>query len=403
MLRGFWAVVDMAFRLFFRDKHGLFWGIAFPLMLMGLIGTVFGGGTNIVLTTSVVVDENDPLTRGIAAALHEVPALRIVEEDEETALAALRRGDRSLVVVLPTVSTETMSQWMAASGAPNRPGAAAWPTQTSDIVPGFSAVAGIDDEGTASPDSALSVRVYYDEMSYDVAQAGIAIINAIVDETNRRITGRPDVLTVETSGISAHNLTMFDFLLPGILAMVLMQSGLMGVTAVLTSYRERLLLKRVLATPFSPGVFLAGLVARFTITNLIQGAVIVLVGVLLFRAQVVGSYLNLFVLSVIGSVTFLAIGFAISTVSDTPDGANTLGSAVSFPMMFLSGTFWPRELIPDALQPLIGALPLTPLVEALRGVATQADSLAMHAPGLLYMGIWGVAALVIAIRRFRWE
>lgn len=367
MFRGFLAVVDMAFRLFFRDKHGLFWGVAFPLMLMGLIGSVFGGGTDLVLTTSVVT-QGDPLAQTLSQALHEVPALRVVEEDEETAMEALRRGDRSLVVVLPTVTAEAFA-----------PGA------------------------TGEESSAVPVRVYYDEMSYEVSQAGIAIVRAVVDEANRRITGRSDVLAVEASGISAHNLSMFDFLLPGILSMVLMQSGLMGVTSVLTSYREKLLLKRVLATPFSPGTFLAGLVARFTITNLMQGALIVLAGVLIFGAQVVGSYLNLFVLSVIGSVTFLTIGFAISTVSQTPDGANTLGSAVSFPMMFLSGTFWPRELVPEALQPLIGVLPLTPLVEAMRGVATQADSLAMHASGLLYMGLWAAAALGIAVWRFRWE
>lgn len=360
-MRGFLAVVEMAFRLFFRDKHGLFWGIAFPLMLMGLIGTIFGGGTNLVLTTSVVADANDPMAQAMAEALHEVEALRIVEEDEETALDALRRGNRSLVVVLPTVS-----DMMATDG----------------VVP---------------------VRVYYDESNYEIAQTGVAIVRSVVNEANKAVTGRQDVLTVVDSGISAHNLTMFDFLLPGVLAMVLMQNGLMGVTAVLTGYRERLLLKRVLATPFSPGVFLAGLVARFTITNLLQGAIIVLAGVLVFRAQVVGSYWNMFVLSAIGSMAFLAIGFAVSTVSQTPDGANTLGSAIVFPMMFLSGTFWPRELVPDGLQPLIDLLPLTPLVEALRGVSTQGHGLDLYWPGMLYLAGWGVVAMVVAIRRFRWE
>lgn len=361
VLRGFFAVVEMAFRLFFRDKHGLFWGIAFPLMLMGLIGAVFGGGTNLVLTTSVVADAGDPMAQGMAAALHQIEALRIVEEDEAAALDALRRGDRSLVVVLPTAADVTTA------GGP------------------------------------VPVRVYYDESNYEIAQTGVAIVRSVVDEANRMMTGRRDVLTVDASGISAHNLTMFDFLLPGVLAMVLMQNGLMGVTAVLTAYRERLLLKRVLATPFSPGVFLAGLVARFTITNLLQGAIIVLVGVLVFRAQVIGSYWNMFVLSVIGSVAFLAVGFAVSTVSQTPDGANTLGSAVVFPMMFLSGTFWPREMVPDALQPLIDLLPLTPLVEALRGVATQGHGLGAYWSGMAYLAGWGVVAMVFAIRRFRWE
>ena len=368
MLQGILTVAEMALRIFWRDKHALFWGIAFPLMLMGLIGTVFSNIDDLVLSTSVVVqDGGNPLADGMLAALREVRALEVIVEDEATALAALRRGDRSLVVILP--------------GDDAMLAAARWPRAPRPVP----------------------VRVYYDEARMQVAQAGLAIVNGIVQEFNKRLTGRDDVLVVKSSGVAAEQVSMFDFLLPGILAMGLMQSGLMGVSAVITGYRERLLLKRVLATPFPPAAFLAGLIARFTLTNMIQGLLIVLVGVLVFGARVVGSYVHLFALVFLGSVAFLTIGFAISTVSRTAEAANTLGSAVSFPMMFLSGTFWPRELIPQSLQPLIDVLPLTPLVEAMRGVATQGESLAAHATGLLYLGAWTLAAAVVAVWRFRWE
>lgn len=406
-MRGFFAVVDTAFRLFLRDRHGLFWGVAFPLMMMGLIGSVFGGGMNLMLTTSVVRQADDPLAEGMMRALQDVPTLRVIQEDEATAMDALRKGDRSMVVILPNVASSGDGARTDGVTTGTRGASRIGDTNgSSDAVPmgdpGASAVP-VSAGGATVPDEPLPVRVYYDDMNRDVAQAGIAIVNSIVDEFNRLLTERVDVLSVDVSGISAHQLSMFDFLLPGILAMVLMQTGLMGVTAVMTSYRERLLLKRVLATPFPPIAFLSGLVARFTVTNLLQGAIIVIVGVLVFGATVVGSYGNMLVLSLLGSVTFLAMGFAISTMSKTPDGANTFGSAVSFPMMFLSGTFWPREFIPEALQPVIGALPLTPLVEALRGVATQGDTLAMHASGILYLVAWAVVALVVAARRFRWE
>ncbi|MBO8142427.1 MAG: ABC transporter permease [Firmicutes bacterium] len=366
MFQGIVAVTDMALRTFWRDKHALFWGIAFPVMLMGLIGTVFSSTDDLALRVSVVSDGLHPLSEGIIAALENIPALQVVREEEEAALAALRRGDRSLVVVLP-------------SGA---------------VDPGGQAVA------TSDP---ATVRVFFDESRMQVAHAGIAMVSSVVDEFNRQLTGRPDVLAVESVGVSVHHLSMFDFLLPGILAMGLMQSGLMGVSAVVTGYRERRLLKRVLATPFPPAAFIAGIVARFTLTNLMQGLIILLIGVLVFKARVVGGYVELLVLAIFGSVVFLTIGFAISTVSKTPEAANTLGSAVAFPMMFLSGTFWPREFIPPGLQPLIEILPLTPLVDAMRGVATQGDSIAAHAGGLLYLLLWALAALFVAVRRFRWE
>lgn len=372
VLQGILTVTEMALRIFWRDKHALFWGIAFPLMLMALIGTVFSNIDNLVLSTAVVMPEQgNPLADGMLAALRDVRALEVVVEDEGAALAALRRGQRSLVVVLP--GAEAVAAWYGAA-------------QNADPA--------------AVP---VPVRVYYDEARMQVAQAGMAIVSGIVHDINQRLTGRADVLAVESSGVAAEQLSMFDFLLPGILAMALMQSGLMGVSAVITGYRERLLLKRVLATPFPPAAFLIGLIARFAATNLIQGLIIVLVGVLVFGARVVGSYVQLFTLVFIGSVCFLTIGFAISTVSRTAEAANTLGSAVAFPMMFLSGTFWPRELIPQSLQPLIDFLPLTPLVEAMRAVSTQGASITAHAGGLLYLAAWAVAAGAVAVRRFRWE
>ncbi|MBE3583795.1 MAG: ABC transporter permease [Limnochordaceae bacterium] len=378
LLRGFITVAGMSLRTFLRDRAALFWGIAFPLMLMGLIGSVFGNGGDLILTTSVVGNSDDPRVAEFVGALKKIPTLKVVEEDERAAREALKKGDRSLVVVLPAPA-----DW-AALTSPLRPAGA---------VPG------------AAPSAPVSIKVYYDEGRAQVSQAGIAIVQSVVQEFNRRLTQRPDVLRVEAAGIASasHKFRMFDFLLPGILAMTIMQSGLMGVTWVVSTYRERRVLKRVLATPFPPAAFLAGLVARFTLTNMIQATIIMLVGVLVFHARVTGSLAILASLAVLGSLTFLAIGFAISTLSKTPEAANNLGSAIAFPMMFLSGTFWPKEMIPAALQPVIKALPLTPLVDAMRGVATQAAPLSQYAGGLAYMVAWMVAAFALATWRFRWE
>jgi len=418
LLRGFLTVAAMSLRTFLRDRAALFWGIAFPLMLMGLIGSVFGNGGDLILSTSVVGNSDHPLAAGIVQALKGIPTLKVVEESEESARQALKNGDRSLVVVLPG-STE-LATLPELPQTPQPPAGVAGPSAetasipaagTPGIVIAQTAAVAAEPAGTltgrdspASP-APVTIKVYYDEGRAQVAQAGIAIVQSVVQEVNRRLTQRHDVLTVEASGISdaSQKLDMFDFLLPGILAMTIMQSGLMGVTWVVSTYRERRVLKRVLATPFHPAAFLSGLVARFTLTNIIQATIIIAVGVLVFHARVVGSLGSLAFLAVLGSLTFLAIGFAISTLSKTPEAANNLGSAIGFPMMFLSGTFWPKEMIPVALQPVIKALPLTPLVDAMRGVATQAAPLSQYAGGLVYMVGWMVAAFALATWRFRWE
>lgn len=373
MFAGFLAVTQMALRTFFRDRGALFWGIAFPIMLMGLIGTVFGSSEDLHLTASLVVPDDNPLNEGLRDGFNSLQMLTLVEEDEASALEALQRGDRSFVVILPDAADFASAQSVLTGRAP-------------------------------APDGGpVSVQVYYDESQPQVAQAVVALVREVIGAANQQILDIQPLLTVDASARSTANLNMFDFLVPGILAMVIGQTGLMNVTWVVSNYREQKVLKRVLATPFSPFVFLAGLIARFTITNLVQSAIIVFIGVVVFGATIVGSFWNLFILAVFGSVTFLAIGFAVSTVSKTAESANNLGSAVFFPMLFLSGTFWPREMIPEGLHGLINLLPLTPLVDAMRGVATQGDMLSSYSGGLLYMGAWTLAAGFIASWRFRWE
>lgn len=357
-LRGFLAVTAMSFRTWWRDKMAVFWGIVFPLALMGLIGLVFGSTGSLSFTVSVDASEDDPLGAGVLEAFRSIEPFNVIVESTEDGLERLASGDRSLVVSLPS----------SQSGMPQG-----------------------------------DVTVYYDDVNYQVNQAGVAIVRQVIDEINKRITGRQDVLVVQTQGIASESFTMFDYLLPGFMAMTLMQTGLMGVTYVVANYRERRVLKRVLSTPFSPIAFVSGLVARFTVVNLVQVAIIFIVATFAFGARTTGSLWELGVLSLIGSVTFLAMGFAISTVSKTAESANTLGSLVNFPMLFLSGTFWPKEMLPEAMRPVVQALPLTPLVDAMRGVGASGDAITAYGPGILYHLAWAVVCFAIAAWRFRWE
>lgn len=356
-------------KMFLRDRGALFWGILFPLLLMGLIGLVFGN-TNKVEFTVAVVDEagGSPLAAGIKDGIRAVPVFRVTEEGREGAMKALKAGDRSLVVVLPP----------PAPAAPAAPGVPAAPAP-------------------------YRVEAFYDEGKAQVSQAALSILDKVVSEVNLRAVGASRIVDVTSRGTSTRRLSLFDFLLPGIMAMTIMQSGLMGVTWVVANYREKLVLKRVLTAPVRPSTFFAGLVARFTIVQFVQVTIIFLVATFVFHAKTVGSLAVLALLSVLGSVAFLGIGFAVSTVSKTPEAANNLGSLLNFPMMFLSGTFWPREMIPDALQPVVAALPLTPLVEAMRGVGARGEPLTGFLPGLAYLLAWGAAGFLLSARYFRHE
>lgn len=392
-MRGFWAVTLISFRTWFRDRTSVFWGVLFPILLMGLIGAVFGGEGGLSFRVSVATSAEGPLVDGLVDALEDVPVFEIVRESEDAALSALAAGQRSLVVVVSGPD-------VAALGGESGPGA-------PDL--GAFGEAALDQDAleAGGPPPAelppMELLVYYDEGNSQVNQVGISIVQQVVDGVNKELTGRRDVISLSQQGIAAHKLSMFDFLLPGMIAMTLMQTGLMGVTYVVANYRETKLLKRVLTTALHPFAFLSGLVARFTVVNIGQAAIIFLVGTYVYGAKTVGSVLHLLVLGVIGSVAFLALGFLISTISKSAEAANALGSLVNFPMLFLSGTFWPREMLPDAMQPIVGALPLSPLVEAMRGVSTAGHSLLDYTPGILYLLAWTAVCFAVGAWRFRWE
>jgi len=355
-MNAFFTTIVMGFRHYFRDRSTVFWGVLFPLILMGLIGLAFGRSDSLTFSVGFIDLGGGILAEGLRRGLNEVPVFRVVEEtDPAQALEVLRKGRRTLVVVVPV-----------SAGEP--------------------------------------VRVYFDQARPQDSRTALVILERFIAQANLRLSGAKETVRIQATGLQGQRqLRFFDFLLPGILAMTVMQTGLMGVTWVVAEYRQRLILKRILATPIHPLVFLGGLVGRYTVTNFVQMAIIVAVAIAAFNARIVGNPATVIGLLMFGTLVFVGIGFAISTVSKTPESANLLGSAIHFPMMFLSGTLWPREFMPDFMQPVIALLPLTPLVDAMRAVAARGDALGPHLPGLAYLGAWGIGAFALAAWRFRWE
>lgn len=344
----------MGFRMYFRDRSSVFWGMLFPILLMTLIGLAFGRIDSLTFTVGVVGDGAGPAAQVVRTGLAQVPAVRLVAERSlDDALKALRAGRRVLVVVLPGGSE--------------------------------------------------ALEVYYDAARPQDSRTALLILERFVAEANLRLSGATPVVELSAHSVTSQSSRFIDFLLPGILALTLAQNGLMGVSWTVTSYRQRLVLKRIIATPVNPLLFLGGLLVRYASVSMVQLAVITLVGMLAFGARLAGNPLLLAVLGIGGSLVFTGVGIAISTVARTPESANVMGSVLNFPMMFLAGTFWPRELMPEAIRPIIAYLPLSPLVDAMRAVGARGEALGPYLPGLAYLFGWGVLALVVAGRRFRWE
>lgn len=192
----------------------------------------------------------------------------------------------------------------------------------------------------------------------------------------------------------------FDFVLPGLLAMGLMNFTMVGIAGSVARFRELRVLRRIRVTPLAPGTFIAAQVAaRLTLA---AGQVVLMLGVgMALGAQVRGSALLLVVLATLGNLTFLSLGFAVAGRTGSVDAANNLAGLATAPLMFLSGMFFPVESLPAVVERLARVLPITPLIDALRAVALDGAGPVDIAGDVLILLTWVPVAFVIARLAFR--
>jgi ABC-2 type transport system permease protein len=207
---------------------------------------------------------------------------------------------------------------------------------------------------------------------------------------------------VSFEAVHSRDLGYIDFLVPGIVGMTVMQLGLFGVAFGFVRLKQTGALRRLFATPTSPGYFLAAQVASRLIIAFVQ--VVILFGIgIWFGLQMFGDYGSLAVIVLLGSVIFLAVGYSIAGWAKNEDQAAPVANLISLPMMFLSGVFFPRDAMPDFLAGITQYMPLTYVNEALRAVVNDGAALTSLGSDLLGMGVWAIITFVLAIRLFRWE
>ena len=192
----------------------------------------------------------------------------------------------------------------------------------------------------------------------------------------------------------------FDYVLPGLLAIGLMNFAMVGAAASVARYRELKILKRILATPLDPSKFIAGQVAARLALAMVQTAIIMAVGVGL-GASLGDGWPWLFVIATLGNLIFVSLGFAVAGRVSSVDAANNMAGLATTPLMFFGGSFFPVDSLPGWLQPIADNLPLTPLVDSMRAIALQGAAITDVGTELATIGAWIFAAIALAIASFR--
>jgi ABC-type multidrug transport system permease subunit len=252
----------------------------------------------------------------------------------------------------------------------------------------------------ATPDGGAPLAVTY---RYDTTRPEGRAARLAVDDALQRALGRPDRLSTRDERVAQPGNRYIDFLIPGLVGLNLMGSGMWGLGFAVVQARTRKLLKRFAATPMRRSHYLLSFMLSRLVGLVLEVAVVLGFGWLLFGVAVRGSILDLAVVSLLGSLTFAGVGLLVAARPRTIEGVSGWMNLVQLPMWLLSGSFFSYERFPKVAYPFIRALPLTALNDALRAVINDGTPLVANWQAVAVMTAWGAVSFVLALRLFRWQ
>ncbi len=194
-----------------------------------------------------------------------------------------------------------------------------------------------------------------------------------------------------------------EILIPGIAGMSVMTTTFTALAFNVVFLREQGILKRMRGTPLPPVSYFGGLIANAVANALVQVALVIAIGNLLYDVPWPHDWLELIVFVVLGVVAFSALGIAMAQLIPNFDSAAAYVNAVFLPMIFISGTFYETKHLPAVLDGIARVLPLRHVIDGLRGAILPSDGLTNHVEGLVVLAVWCVGGIFLAVRYFRWE
>jgi ABC-2 type transport system permease protein len=350
-------------REFYREPEAIFWVYGFPIVMVVLLGIAFRNKPVESVRLDLIDNSLANETKG-ALVKDETGKQRFDVEtnDEATAKMRLRTGKIDLILLATP---------RASSG-----------------------------DSAASNKSAAAPHY---EFFFDPSRPESVLARNTVDDALQRAAGRTDPAAVSDQPIDEPGSRYIDFLVPGLLGMGLMGGGLWGVGFVTVDMRIRKLLKRFLATPMKKSHFLCGIMISRLVFMVPEVLILLVFSWLVFGVVIQGSLFAVIVLILLGAGTFAGIGLLVASRARTLETVSGLMNLVMLPMWVLSGIFFNSERFPAAVQPLIHALPLTPLISGLRKVMLEGAPLAGIATQLAILAGWGIVTFILALRWFRWS
>jgi ABC-2 type transport system permease protein len=358
--RAFRAMAVNEVRASVRNRTALIFTLGLAVLFMVIFGLLFGG-SGLAVSFDAVNNDGTAASAAYLKALGDVSGVSLHTKSHASAFADLKDDSITAVLVIPS---------------------------------GFGAA-------YAGQGPAQQVGIY----QAGGGSSSTAIADAVVANVTAGFAGRghPSLTLSSPQVAEVNQVTEMDYMLPSMIAYIILFSGVNYVAIGLVEKRVTHVLRRFRATPVSSRTVLAAQVVGGGLTVLLQILVLVLLGTWVFGARNYGNWLLLIPPIVLGTASFVGIGFLITSVSRTSESARALAAMVTFPLMFLSGLFFPISSLPTVVQTIARILPLAWASDALHQVMNDGAGFSSITTDCLVMAVWAVVTIAVASWRFRWD
>jgi ABC-2 type transport system permease protein len=355
-----------ATRRFFRDRLAIFFTVVFPLIFLFVFGSLNSGAGNVSFNVAIINHSQSSAAIDFVKQSKDSKILK-VHQDVTTVNQAkdkMSRSELDATIVLPE---------------------------------NFGTV----QKGQNYPSG--EAEVIYTQNNQASASALTSVLNAQFKSINSALVPTVTPFTVKGTKLNENSLSAFDYTFAGLLGFSLIGLGIFGPVNVFPELKKMGILRRLSTTPLRVWqYFLATVIGQASI-GIVSFATLFIVAILVFHLEVVGNWFELLAFLLLGMVTILGIGLALGGWAKNERQAAPLSNIIVFPLLFLSGTFFPRFLMPEWLQNISAFLPLTPIIDGIRLIATEGKNFVDILPQIGLTSAWLIVIYFIAFRVFRWE
>ncbi|MDB5170511.1 MAG: type transporter [Candidatus Saccharibacteria bacterium] len=365
-LRTVLIFTKLSTRRFFRDRLAQFFGILFPLIFLVVFGSLNSGSNNVSFNVAVLNESNTEFSKTLVKQLKDGKVFKVDKQATTLAKAKDKMSKNQIdgIIVLPK--------------------------DFGALKPGQSYPSG-------------QAQILYNQSSSGTGQTLTSVLEGNFKQLNARSGVPAPPFSVAGKQLNENSLSAFDYTFAGLLGFSIVGLGIFGPINVFPELKKQGILRRLRTTPIKTWQYFLATMFSQAATGLISIAIQFAVAIQFFHLHVAGNYFEIILFTIFSIFMILGIGLAIGGWAKNERQAAPLGNIIVFPMLFLSGTFFPRFLMPEWLQNVSMFLPLTPVIDGLRLLTTEGKHLVDIAPQLGLVGLWMIVIYAVAFRVFKWE